>query len=240
MGDLILSGGGSSKQNLKVYEFLVETIEKNKPILYIPLAGDAKYRPHHMSLDYIKSILEHLGVKEVTMWTDLNHRTLDELKCFSAIYFSGGSTLTLLKTIKNSDFDNVLRQYYDWGGTIFGQSAGAIIFGSDVTHTTKEKGISGYNPLNLIHSNRLWCHYDHTDEELLCEYSKGEDNAFIALSDGGAIHVTESYRQVISKEAYKFKDGKKKICNLCITLMIINTKMGGMLIINISISGLPE
>ncbi|MCP3027705.1 Type 1 glutamine amidotransferase-like domain-containing protein [Halobacillus sp. A5] len=210
MGNLILSGGGSSNQNFKVYEFMINTIEKKEPILYIPLAGDADFRPHHTSLDFIKNIFEPLGVKEVTMWTDLNHKTLDELKCFSAIYFSGGSTLTLLKTIKDSGFAKVLRQYFNGGGTIFGQSAGAIIFGSDVTHTTKEIDISGYNPLNLIHNYRLWCHYDQIDEELLCEYSKDESTPFIALSDGGAIHVTKSYCQVITKKAYEFKDGKKK------------------------------
>ena len=210
MGNLILSGGGSSNQNFKVYEFMVNFIEKNEPILYIPLAGDATYRPHHTSLNYIKNIFEPLGVKEVTMWTDLKNKTLDDLKCFSAIYFSGGSTITLLKTIIDSGFAKVLRQYFNSGGTIFGQSAGAIIFGGVVTHTTKEKAISGYTPLNLIQNYSLWCHYDQIDEELLCEYSKDEGTPFIALSDGGAIHVTKSYCQVITKEAFEFKNGKKK------------------------------
>ncbi|TGB03605.1 Type 1 glutamine amidotransferase-like domain-containing protein [Halobacillus salinus] len=206
MGNLILSGGG----NAEVYEFLMKFIDKDKPILYIPLAGNEEYRPFQESLAYIKSIFLPLGVKEVTMWTDLHHRTLGDLERFSAVYFSGGSTLTLLRIIKETNFDKVLRQYFHGGGTIFGQSAGAIIFGSDVTHTTTEEEVSRYEPLNLVHNNRLWCHYDVHDEGLLRKYSKGEGDPFLALPDGGAVHVTERQCEVIRKVAYEFKDGRRK------------------------------
>ncbi|WP_281975350.1 Type 1 glutamine amidotransferase-like domain-containing protein [Halobacillus litoralis] len=209
MGSLILSEGGSAEQNARPHEFLVESMEKYRAILYIPLTGDPNYRSYYTSLDYIKSILEPLGVKEVTMWTDLYGRTLDELQSFSAIYFSGGSTFTLLNEIKNSGFDKILIRYLKAGGIIYGQSAGAIIFGSDVSHTPKEKDLTGYEPLNLIHNSRLWCHYDNTEDERLCAYSEDSNTPFIALPDGGAIHVTETYSQVISKKAYVFKGGKK-------------------------------
>ena len=206
MGNLILSGGGSSEQNHITHQFLVKTVGKDKPILYIPLAGDANYRPHYKSLEYIKSSLEPFGIKEVTMWTDLNLKTVEELKCFSAIYFSGGSTLTLLKSIKESDFDKVLIKYLKSGGTIFGQSAGAKIFGRGVFHTTTEK----YHSLNLL-KYRLWCHYHRTNDEELREQSIRKGDPIIAIADGGAIHVTDTGFQVISKEVYEFKDGERKV-----------------------------
>ncbi|WP_433746926.1 Type 1 glutamine amidotransferase-like domain-containing protein [Falsibacillus pallidus] len=209
MGNLILSGGGSFQQNLEVYKFLGTIIEKDKPVLYIPLAGDPNHRPYTESLDYIKSIFKPLGIKEVLMWTDLNQRTLGELKSFSAVYFSGGSTLTLLNAIKNSGFEKTLIEYFKDGGTIFGQSAGAIIFGSDVSHTTPEKRVEDYQPLNFIHNKGLWCHYENSDDKLLCEISKQYSIPLIALSDGAAIHVTETNCHVIAKEAFEFRDGRK-------------------------------
>ncbi|TKD69976.1 Type 1 glutamine amidotransferase-like domain-containing protein [Pseudalkalibacillus hwajinpoensis] len=211
MGTLILSGGGSIEQNAETNRYFVESIDKDKPLLYIPLAGDPQYRSYESSLAYVQSMFLSLGIREITLWSDLENKTIEEVKQFSAIYFSGGYTLTLLKAIRKSGFDEVLTQFYESGGTIYGQSAGAIIFGSNISHTLlKEDTSFDYAPLNLLNHYRLWCHYDSTDDELICELSKENDSPFIALTEGGAICFSNSNVKVLSKTVYKFKDCKKK------------------------------
>ncbi|WP_347551345.1 Type 1 glutamine amidotransferase-like domain-containing protein [Pseudalkalibacillus hwajinpoensis] len=186
MGNLILSGGGNVEQNFRVHDYFVKSIDKDKPLLYIPLAGDPGFRSYDTSLKYVQSIFNPLGIGTITMWTELKNKTLSELKHFSAVYFSGGCTLTLLKALKKSNFDKILIQFYESGGTIFGQSAGAIIFGSNISHTySRENILAESEPLNLIHNYRLWCHYNAQHDELIYEFSEDGRPPFIALTEGG-------------------------------------------------------
>ncbi len=211
MGNLILSGGGNADQNSSVHNYFVNSIERDKPLLYIPLAGDPSFRSYGTSLKYVQSIFNPLGVDAITMWTELNNKSLSELKRFSAVYFSGGCTLTLLKALKKSNFDKILMQYYESGGTIFGQSAGAIIFGSHITHTNpKGENSAEYEPLNLIYNYRLWCHYDAREDKLIYQFSEDGGPPFLALPDGAAIRFSDNSMEIISKQAYEFKQGKKK------------------------------
>ncbi|QHT47924.1 type 1 glutamine amidotransferase-like domain-containing protein [Bacillus sp. SB49] len=212
MGSLILSGGGSYEQNLDVYQFLVNKVDADKPILYIPLAGDAEHRSYQRSFDYIKSILMPLGVKEFVMWTDLADKKREDLTRFSAVYFSGGRSVTLLEVLKKSGFDEVIRQYYNDGGIIFGQSAGAILFGSDISYTTKQRQTNQYRPLQLLHGTRLWCHYVKEDDEFIYHHLNKENIPFIALADGGAIHVTKRRIEVIAEDVYEMRNNRDGRC----------------------------
>ncbi|WP_394174212.1 Type 1 glutamine amidotransferase-like domain-containing protein [Guptibacillus hwajinpoensis] len=210
MGRLILSGGGELEQNVEINRYFVQSIDADQPLLYIPLAGDSNYRSFESSLAYIQNMFLPLGIRKVTMWTDLNNKTIEEAQKFSAIYFSGGDPFTLLKIVRESGFDKILIQFYESGGTIYGQSAGAIIFGSNISHTlSKEDNSFDYEPLNLINPYRLWCHYDPSDDESIVELLKGNNSPFVALSEGGAICFSESNKWVISNPVYEFRSDIK-------------------------------
>lgn len=210
MGRLILSGGGDLEQNVEMNRYFVQSIDQDKPLLYIPLAGDPNYRSYESSLTYIQKMFFPLGIRKITMWTSLRNKTIELVKEFSAIYFSGGYPLTLLNAVRESGFDNVLIQYYESGGTIYGQSAGAIIFGSDISHTlSAEDNSVDYEPLNLLNHYRLWCHYDPCEDASIVELLKRNDSSFIALSEGGAICFSQNNKWVISNQVYEFRNGMK-------------------------------
>ncbi|MFT8310657.1 MAG: hypothetical protein ABF629_05780 [Sporolactobacillus sp.] len=46
MGELLLSGGGDAGQTAIINTFFASIIEKDKPMLYIPVAGDPRFRSY--------------------------------------------------------------------------------------------------------------------------------------------------------------------------------------------------
>ncbi|MEK4670125.1 Type 1 glutamine amidotransferase-like domain-containing protein [Niallia sp. FSL R7-0271] len=104
----------------------------NKPLLYIPIAMDGAI-PFDECYKWINSVFKPLGIQEITMWTDLSNKTLEDLKQFSAIYIGGGNTFSLLNAIQISKLDKVLEEYIENEGVIYGGSAGAIILGANIT-----------------------------------------------------------------------------------------------------------
>ncbi|MGP4079415.1 hypothetical protein ACTWQL_05820 [Pseudalkalibacillus sp. R45] len=96
MGELFLSGGGNAEQTREVNEYFIQKIDPVKPLLYIPLAGDPKFRTYDRCLDYVKSMFNPLGVSEIMMWTDLREKTIDDVTPFSAVYISGGDPTPII------------------------------------------------------------------------------------------------------------------------------------------------
>ncbi len=134
MGTLFLSGGGNAEQSEPINKHFVEQMKSSPSLLYIPIAGDPSIRPYVECLNYVKSMFNPLGVSEIEMWTDLEGKTLDDLKKFSGVYISGGDPLKLLEEFKSSGFSIVLTQYFQGGGIIYGQSAGALILCDTLEH----------------------------------------------------------------------------------------------------------
>lgn len=192
MGTLILSGGGNAEQTFEISQYFVQGIYNEKPLLYIPIAGDTEIRSYKSSLNYICSIFKPLGIKNITMWTDVKDKTIQELNQFSAVYISGGNTLSLLNDFKEALFDKMLLQYYKNGGTIYGQSAGAIIFGNSVSHTSsKNDNYDDCKGLNLVKNYSLWCHYSAEDDLSIKDYLMKGKKSFILLPEGSATLVNE-------------------------------------------------
>jgi dipeptidase E len=126
------------------------------------------------------------------MWTDVKGKTMEDLNQFSAVYISGGNTLSLLNDFKEAFIDKMLLQYYKNGGTIYGQSAGAIIFGNCVSHTcSKGDEYNAYKGLNLIKNYSLWCHYSAKDDIAIKDYLMKSEKQFILRPEGSAALVNE-------------------------------------------------
>ncbi|MFD1021005.1 Type 1 glutamine amidotransferase-like domain-containing protein [Thalassobacillus hwangdonensis] len=203
MGELILSGGGDAKQNQRVNSYFSKLIRHDKTLLYIPLAGDPSHRSYEDSLKYIRNTFNPLGIEEIEMWTELTNKTAEELERFTAIYFSGGSTTELLRAIRSSGFDEVLLSFYEKGGIIYGQSAGAIIFGRSIEHTLEET-VHSEKPLDLANGFSIWAHYDSKDDGSIESY-----DSILALSEGAAVHMTKDEMHAIG-EVYLFDRGTKQ------------------------------
>ncbi|MYL70715.1 hypothetical protein GLW00_07630 [Halobacillus litoralis] len=201
MGTLILSGGGSAKQNKEAHKTLAERMDKDKPLLYIPVAGDPVRRPHEESFCYIKRCLIPYGVTQFEMWTDLNNHSVVDIQTFAGIYISGGCSLKLRRLVSESGFYSALSEFYKRGGIIFGQSAGAILLGND------RAGL--HEGLNLVENYRIWCHYKAEMEGKSSFLSDKESSRILAMEDGGSVLVTNGRMIRISGNNYTLQEGTK-------------------------------
>ncbi|WP_430789626.1 Type 1 glutamine amidotransferase-like domain-containing protein [Virgibacillus flavescens] len=216
MGKLFISGGGDGEQTKVVDTIFTGEIDKDKPLLYIPIAREPNETEYGSCFDWIHSVFNPLGINEITMWTDLNNKTVADVRQFSAIYIGGGNTTSLYKELIDTGFDKVLVNYFNSGGVIYGGSAGAIIMGSNIMTCAysdpNHVGLTYFEGLNLVKDYSIWCHYEEKEDSLIQDFIEKYNKPVISLPEGTAIFVNRDGLQVIGTEnAVVFEDGRKKI-----------------------------
>ncbi|MEC1588819.1 peptidase E [Bacillus sonorensis] len=208
MRKLFFSGGGDREQTRTIDQRFAEEIDKEKPLLYIPAAMDASRFPD--CFRWIQGVFQPLGLHDIIMWTNLKGKSIRDLKEFSAVYIGGGNTFRLLKHVTDTRFIDILKDYVEQGGIIYGGSAGAIIFGKNIMTCShmddNDAGIRDVNGLGLTDEYSIWCHYHHEDDPLIKAFMKQYDTPVISLPEETAILVEDTGIQVIgTKPAYVFR-----------------------------------
>jgi len=159
---IYLSGGGNEKQSFPLDKFFFDTLPKNGRFLYIPIAlrGHKLYPTANL---WMKSITELHQRGDVQFETadDLSKYRIETLKDFSGIYIGGGNTWSLIQEIRESGFADVLIQYIETDGQVYGGSAGAIIMGKRIdTHDDENKiGLQDVSGFNLLNNFSVACHF---------------------------------------------------------------------------------
>ncbi len=189
---LILSGGGDPKKTKKTDKLFINLIG-NKKILYIPIAKKTRlFRECYL---WIQKVFSDAGFKrEIIMWTDLNNKSLKEINEFGGIFIGGGNTFSLLKDLKDSSFLGLLNKYIkNEMGVVYGASAGAIIFGKDIS-IAKDAGdenivnLTDLKSLDLLNNRNIWPHYN-TNQDKLIFSNLNEDIKIIAIPEGSGIFI---------------------------------------------------
>ncbi|PYZ94891.1 peptidase [Salipaludibacillus keqinensis] len=218
MGKLILAGGGDEKQTLLIDKEFANLINKEKPLLYIPIAMDTNTIPYDSCFNWINSVFNPLGIENITMWTEseLNNKRVEDLKTFSAVYIGGGNTFSLLNDFNKTLFTNILNDYLLKDGIIYGGSAGAIIFGEDImtcSHMDSNNvALKEFNGLGLVENYAIWCHYKVDNDELISNYVLQYKNPVISLPEETALFIDDGIIKVIgTKPAYLFDEKIKKV-----------------------------
>lgn len=215
VGNLFLSGGGDKEQTKVIDQTFIEQINPNKPILYIPIALVGAV-PYEDCLKWITGIFNPMGLKNITMWTDLKNKTSNDLKQFSAIYIGGGNTFRLLKDLRHSKFDKVLMEYIKGEGVIYGGSAGAIILGANImtcAHMDPNNvNLQDYDGFNLVSDYSIWCHYQVENDNLIRSYIENYKRSVIALpEETGIFFSNEGIKVIGTSPAYIFKNEDRKV-----------------------------
>ena len=170
---LILSGGGDPEQVRPIDEYFAAHIDKTKKVLYIPVAMEREVFTYEQCLNWFTSTYKAFGIQNIGMFTDLQNAEIPNDT--AAIFIGGGNTYKLMKELRESGFDKKLFTYLSNGGTVYGGSAGAMIFGKTIEteiHTgSKNYGMTDLSALNLLNGHDLWCHYTPADDHLIAEYS---------------------------------------------------------------------
>lgn len=157
-----MSGGGNEKQSFPLDKFFFDTLPKNGRFLYIPIAlrGHKLYSTAHLWMKNITELHERTDVQFETV-DDPSKYNLEVIKEFDGIYIGGGNTWSLIQEIRESGFADVLIQYIEAGGQVYGGSAGAIIMGKRIdTHDDENKiGLQDVSGFNLLNNFSVACHF---------------------------------------------------------------------------------
>lgn len=191
---ILLSGGGSPKDNVALDKLFASQINLNGSVLYIPVAEE-EISAYDQCFESFRQAYCQYGITNIEMCVDLNQA--GAIDVYTAIYIGGGNTFKLLKEIKESCFDRMLIEYLNKGGFVYGYSAGSIIFGKDIMATTYEDennvGLADSKGLNLVKGFDICCHYLSDKEykrKRIQAYSM-QSKGTIALPDGCAVFMED-------------------------------------------------
>ena len=194
MPTLILSGGTGKDEEKKLNNLFLNKV-KNKKILYIPIARDPKDYPSCKK--WIVSVLK----RNVTMLTNLSEKI--DLSNFGGIYIGGGNTFKLLKEIKENNWESKLKNFK---GIIIGGSAGALIWGKDITTAAwgefKDQNkvkLKDFKALNKINNYNLRVHYLKKERKEVMDYVKKTKIPIIALPEDSGILIDNNKITPINK-----------------------------------------
>jgi dipeptidase E len=215
MVNLILSGGGDKEQAEMIDKEFVKVIDLHKPLLYIPIAMQGEI-PYEDCYQWINSVFRPLGITEIEMWTDLGDKYPEDLKKFSSIYIGGGNTFYLLNVLRETGFNNILKEYVDKKGIVYGGSAGAVIFGKDILTSShmdpNYTNLKTFDGFNFLDNYSVWCHYKTSNDDLIKEYISKFGFSVIALPEEAGIVMNEGGLKVIgSSPAYIFRNSDKYV-----------------------------
>lgn len=144
---LFLAGGGDAQQSGEIDRAFINATPSALPLAYIPHARE-KNR-HREALLWFKNTYEPLGLERITLIDDIAEI---RNKRFRSIYFGGGDTARLLRTIRAAEVEETLIQLSK-SIPIYGGSAGATVWGVEVPNTI-EKG------LNCLYGYSVIPHYE--------------------------------------------------------------------------------
>jgi len=106
---------------------LTKQFGEHPKIAFVSTAADPYKDKWFVEVDRTK--LTEMGFSLVDV--DIKNRKKEEFKALlndiNVIYFTGGNTFYLLKKIKESGLDSIIREFVDKGGIYAGASAGAVL-----------------------------------------------------------------------------------------------------------------
>lgn len=195
---ILLSGGGDPEEVIALDEFFAKNIDKNLPILYLPVALEAAAYPS--ALQWFRETYAPYGITRVEMCTDPAQALPD--KSHSAVFIGGGNTFKLWQEIKASGLDIRLRPYLREGGLLYGGSAGAIICGKTIEPAlhldSNGIGLTDFSALDLLGGADVYCHYTQYDAVRLADYPRDlyllSERSGLLLDENGVSALGEPFR----------------------------------------------
>lgn len=212
---LFLCGGGSGNQILNALQKFASFLNKEKPILYIPLAMESK--KYNDCYNWFENEIKIININNFEMVKtpyELSQKNLNE---YSALYIGGGNTYNLLANLKQYDNFKKIQKYLENDGIIFGGSAGAIIFGKNIDGCLMDdkndinlKDTTGYNYLN---NYSILCHLNEKNFNKNLDYLQkySINNKLIYLPEDNVIFIDDNNYIIIGESKYAiFENGDYK------------------------------
>ena len=201
VGKLILTSGGYlDGQRSTECDEIIEEHSKSKRVLIVDNATTTGSNVY--GLPVLRTNFSKIA-KSVTQLT-LSNENIKQIFDYDVLYITGGDTTPLIELINEFDLKSALVLFLESGGTIIGESAGSIIFGSDakwyydIKKGTKPKYdvlLPTYKCLGLTDKN-IFPHWDKAKlemQEKVMQYEKLTGMTITSLIDGEFIFKEFGY-----------------------------------------------
>ena len=214
---VFICGGGSGKQTVRALCRLNEVIDHTLPCLYIPLAMEPEH--YDSCREWITGELAGVDISGIEMVRSAEELARKRLADYSFLFIGGGNTFRLLHEIRRVNMFEPIRAYLQSGGTAFGGSAGAIIFGEDLEACAlddeNEVGLKDTRGFDVLGGVSFLCHFtnrspehDRRSEAYLLKISARRK--VYALPEEDTLFVNESGMEaIIDRPYYIFENGRK-------------------------------
>ena len=201
MKTLILTSSGKLIAANKLDEFLPKPLSKSK-ILYITTAS--KKIPDASIVDRQKQIMNELNFSYTEY--DITGKSKEELKKVlieqDIIYVEGGNTFHLLKSARECELADILKELLPKGLVYIGTSAGSYIACPSIISATWSNdgfdrcGIVDFKAMKLV-PFLMQVHYVPEMKKMLDEKSKKLDLPLRVLTDDQALVINDEKIQLI-------------------------------------------
>lgn len=217
---MILSGGGGVTKNPAAYRLFADSVDKTRPVLYIPLASV----PENYAENYAKFALTmaNLGVTSTRLCHSPEYFRDFDPASIGGIYCAGGNTFRLLKILRECGAIDKIRDYVRGGGAYLGSSAGAIIAGGDIMpiiymdanavlldDTRGMDMMGGYS--TIAHYNNSTSEFKNTEWREAAHKLATKYDRLIALSEESAVVITSERTYIQGADTVVFDNGVARI-----------------------------
>lgn len=220
---LFLCGGGSGKRVFLANKKFGEVIDHTKPLLYVPLAMNEERYPS--CLEWITTEMSSIGVTNIDMVTSKEELAEKNYSDYCAIFIGGGNTYKLLNDLKTSgSFEKIKNYLMKDDGVVFGGSAGAIIFGSNIDSSAhmdeNDVALKDVHGFDLVNGYSIGAHYTNKGDEFtematehFLQFSKTSKT--IALPEEDTIFLDNNHFEIIGDRPYYiFENGEIEKMNI--------------------------
>lgn len=216
---LFLSGGGDTHESSELDKRYIESVDRSKPILYIPIAMPQELHSYPDCLKWIRGNFESFEFDNFIMWTeeDLKFKKEADFAQFGGIYIGGGNTFKLLDDLKKFGAFKILAKLAEQNIPIYGGSAGAIIFGPTIStaidYDPNDIGLVDLSGFNMTHDYEIWCHYNFLKEkgkpkEYITKYNLLK---MIAMPEDMGILITDKAIEFIGLSSGWIFEGEREV-----------------------------
>ena len=214
---VFICGGGAGEQTIRAVRRLNEVIRHDLPCLYIPLAMEEDR--YDSCYEWIKGELNSVDIPGIEMIRSAEELARKHLADYSFLFIGGGNTFRLLSEIKRVNMFEPIKKYLQNGGTVFGGSAGAIIFGEDLESCAldddNDMGLQDTKGFDVLKGVSFLCHFsnripehDQRSEDYLLKISN--HRIIYALPEEDTLFLNETQvEEIIDRPYYIFENGKK-------------------------------
>jgi dipeptidase E len=200
---ILTSSGINSPKIMKKFDDLSKKQRSEVKILVLYGQKYPKY------LAYVKSELKKLKFDNKNIfYSNLDHVKLSKLlKEVDILYFMGGETFVLLKKLRQTKTDKLIKKFVESGKIFIGTSASAIIAGPNIEiakwGSTGEENLAGlkekdWQGLGLTNV-AIFPHYENKLEKEIIDFKKEIKNKYpvVALKDGQALVIQGNKKKIL-------------------------------------------